>query len=97
MQVHPVVIASGLLSASILGAAFGPRLLPERAAEAAQMCSGHVGYYSPGNEELVAFDNAFAAFQEEIIGPEIEQGNEIQVLDFEQVGGQVVFFYSSGC
>lgn len=97
---HPVIIASGLLSASILGAAFGPRLLPERTAEAApaaQMCSGAVGYYSPGAAELAAFDNAFAAFQDEIVGPELEKGNGFQVLDFEEIGGQIVFFYNTGC
>lgn len=97
---HPVIVASSILSASILAAAFGPRLLPERevaAAPAAQMCNGHVGYYSPGIEELNKYDDAFAAFQDEIVAGEIDAGNDIQVLDFEEVGGRVVFFYSTGC
>ena len=97
---HPIVVASGILSASILAAAFGPRLLPEgeaEAAPAAQLCNGHVGYYSPGIEQLNLYDDAFAAFQEEIVGAEIDAGNDIKVLDFEEVAGRVVFFYSTGC
>jgi len=97
VQVHPVLVASGLLSASILGAAFGPRLLPERSAEAAQMCAGHIGFYAPDTAALNEYGNAFSAFQEEKVGPEIDQGNDFQVLDFEEIGGQVVFFYSTGC
>ncbi|MFM9108554.1 MAG: hypothetical protein ACKOWF_17850 [Chloroflexota bacterium] len=97
---HPVIVASSILSASILAAAFGPRLLPARVAEAApsaQMCNGHVGYYSPGLEQLRLYDNALDAFQDEIVAGEINAGNDIQVLDFEEVGGRVYFFYSTGC
>ena len=96
MQVHPVVIASGLLSASILGAAFGPRLLPERtveAAPAAQVCSQSMGFYKPGLEQLNAHENAWSAFQEEVVAREYDQGNQFLALDFEATETGVFFYY----
>lgn len=93
---HPVVIASGLLSASILGAAFGPRLLPERtveAAPAAQMCSQGMGYYKPGLEALNLHDSAWAAFQEEVVAKEYDEGSSFVSIDFETTEIGVVFYY----
>jgi hypothetical protein len=99
IAMHPVIIASGLLSASILGAAFGPRLLPEpvAAAPAAQFCKGEVGFYAAGTDEIIEYGNGLAAFQKEIVAPRLDDGTDFQILDFEEIGGQVVVYYVTGC
>ncbi len=94
---HPLVLASSILSASILVAAFGPRLLPEQEVSAAQACSGSVGFYSAGLEEVAKYGSEFRAFQAEVVSPQLDAGGSFQFIDFEMYGGDAVFYYQSGC
>ncbi|MCC6314125.1 MAG: hypothetical protein IT337_08915, partial [Thermomicrobiales bacterium] len=89
---RPVVLASGMLSVAILASAFEPRHPPAPAspvvAPAAQSCGQHVGCYSPGIDTLNVHGDAFAAFQAEVIGSELDQGYGLAALDFEFADGK---------
>jgi hypothetical protein len=98
---HPTVVAGCVLGAAILGATVGSRLLPQPAAgaaPAAQGCTGSIGYYSPGADEIAVHGSAFAAFQQEIVAKQTNQGARFNILDLEfDPSGQAFWYYDTVC
>jgi hypothetical protein len=105
MAVHPVVLASGMLSATMVLCTFGPRLLPESpaagAAPARQECTETTDIFSVPTDDLeqLGYESPYAAFQQEVLAPALEAGATFTVVDFEVTPerGRVYFVYSTTC